>query len=380
MRRCAAGLLLVAVAACRPSDGPPSAPPNALSDQPYAAGPGSPATKVFLVAGGTDVANFAAEVLEQRTLWRRAGLAEDEIACYWARPTPAGWASDHAQYRRLATALASCREASPARIAADLRVAAEASSDFVYLYVTSHGLPSQLRALETSSHARTQRFVASLNPAERAVLEPAAIGLDAGDGPALGEPRAIVQALRGGAPPHDVAFTPRTLAPLLAAFPSTARKVVILQACFSGGFIDHHVDPTTPASAGSDALLSVPNLTVLTATASERPSFGCGSGEARTYFGGAYNKALERALRDHEPGELPWPAIYEDVVFAVEAMESIKGQRASEPGLVQTQGAGAAEATALVGSPPPARHRRRSRDGCRGAGGAGPSGTRAVPR
>ena len=38
-----------------------------------------PATaKVFLVAGGDDVANFAADVIDQHALWKRAGLRDDE--------------------------------------------------------------------------------------------------------------------------------------------------------------------------------------------------------------------------------------------------------------------------------------------------------------
>ncbi len=337
MRVLALGLAALAAIACGPgAGGQTSVPADVFAGRPYAQGPASSSTKVFLVAGGTDVANFAAEVLEQRTLWRRAGLREDEIACYWAKPTERGWADDHAQYQELETALRSCREATPARLAADLRVAAKASPDFVYLYISSHGLPSQLRSLEASKSRATARFVDSLSAAERDVLDPPAIALDAGEGPALGEARGVVRALRAGASPSDVVFTPTTLGPLLQAFPEQTRKVVVLQACFSGGFIDHHIGGEVAEAVGANVLLSTPGLTVLTATAAERPSFGCGSGEARTYFGGAYNKALERALLEHAPESLPWRSIYEDVVFAVEVMESIKGQRASVPGFVRT--------------------------------------------
>lgn len=330
-------LLLVALClpGCRATTGS-VAPIPAAAASAYATEHTASATKVFLIAGGDDVANFAAEVLEQRTLWRRAGLREDQIACYWARPSADDFAQDRAQFEALSVALKSCHMASPRRVAADLRAAAEHAEGFVFVFVTSHGLPSQLRPLEASEHPRARRFVASLSEAERDVLEPAAIGLQAGEGPGIGEPRAIVAALRDGSEPESVVFTPRTLGPLLAAFPAEVRKIVVLQACFSGGFIDHHATEDAEPSVGADALLSVPNLTAMTATAAERPSFGCGSGEARTYFGGTFNVALSRALEQHAPGELPWHDIYDNVVFAIEAMEAVQDVGASLPGFIQT--------------------------------------------
>ncbi|MBV1857513.1 MAG: C13 family peptidase [Nannocystaceae bacterium] len=330
-------LLLAALClmGCRAATAP-QPPWAAIEPSSYAAGPTSPTTKVFLIAGGNDVANFAAEVLEQRTLWRKAGLREDQIACYWARPSADDFQSDRAQFEALALALRSCHIATPGRVANDLRIAAQHAEGFVFVYVTSHGLASQLRPLESSKQPRTGRLVASLSPAERNVLDPAAIGLLAGEGPRLGDPRAIVTQLRRGSEPAAVVFTPRTLGPLLAAFPADVRKIIVLQACFSGAFIDHHDTQEAEPSAGADALLRVPNLTALTATAAERPSFGCGSGEARTYFGGTFNVALSRALEQHAPGELPWQDIYDNVVFAIEAMESVQGVRSSRPGFVQT--------------------------------------------
>jgi hypothetical protein len=329
-------LVLVALLGATACRGGGTVTPNPFAAQDYDQAPPSPRTKVFLVAGGDDIANFAAEVLEQRTLWRRAGLREDEISCYFAKPTAQALREDGEQYDALALALRSCRAATPARLSLDLRAAAEEADDFVYIFVTSHGLASQLGPLETSEDPKTQRFVASLRARERDVLNPAAIGLEAGDGPKLGESRAVVAALRESVPAEQVTFTPRTLAPLLQAFPPDVRKIVVLQACFSGGFIDHHARRRADPSPGADALLAVPNLTVLTATAAERPSFGCGSGESRTYFGGAFNVALGQALGEHTPDDLPWSDIYDRVRFAIEAMETVQGQRPSHPGFVQT--------------------------------------------
>lgn len=338
-RRLVVGLA-VGLASCKHGDAKPSAPPaDPYREQEYAAGPSPSSARVFLVAGGDDIANFAAEVLEQRTLWRRAGLSEEDIVCYFAKPTAQAWRRDTKQFSRLADALRSCRRASMDQLAADLRAAANEHPSFVYLYVTSHGLRSQLQPLQRSKRARTQRFVASLSAEERAVLDPAAIGLEAGPSPGLGDPRATITRLRKGVPETDLQLTPRTLGRLLAAFDPQTPKVVVLQACYSGGFIDHHATTTHDDSPGTADLLALDNLTILTATAAERPSFGCGSGSHRTYFGGAFNKALEHELKRSKATsttQIDWKAVYERVEFAVEAMEHVDGQRASMPGFVQT--------------------------------------------
>ena len=67
---------------------PPAQPQTTpFDDLPYRQGPIHPSTRIMLVAGGNDIANFAAEVVEQRALWKKAGVADDAIACYYAKPT-----------------------------------------------------------------------------------------------------------------------------------------------------------------------------------------------------------------------------------------------------------------------------------------------------
>ena len=87
--------------ACRvpvPAAVPASAPVrDPFADIPYATAPLPSHAKVFLVAGGDDVGNFAAEVVEQRELWKQAGLRDDEIACYYAKPTSKALADDGPQ-------------------------------------------------------------------------------------------------------------------------------------------------------------------------------------------------------------------------------------------------------------------------------------------
>ncbi len=68
------------------------------------------------------------------------------------------------------------------------------------------------------------------------------------------------------------AISPRDLADALETTPSIRWKVIIVNACFSGGFID---------ALRNDSTL------VITAARADRPSFGCGSESDITFFGRA---------------------------------------------------------------------------------------------
>jgi hypothetical protein len=324
------------VSACRPSS-EASVPPSIYDGIPYREGEVGERTRVFLVAGGDDVANFAAEVLEQRQLWLTAGVGEDEIACYYAKPTAQAWADDLQQYRAIANLVRACYPAEPARLRRDLLAAAERDPQWVYLYVTGHGLESQTAGLPYARSRRLRRIAAGMGEGERALLDAPAIGLEAGPGPGLGEVSRLVRELRRGVAPADLVFTPVTLGDTLRAFADSTIKVVVLQACFSGGFIDHHVPGGKRADTGP-GLTAVPNLVALTATAAERPSFGCGSGNHRTYFGGALNRALAWELEPGDrPPDLDWKAIHDRTAFAVEAMEAVDAETRSFPGFVDTR-------------------------------------------
>ena len=323
-------LVAVALLGCN-RGGKATAVPSAFNQIPYRDGDVHEDARVFLVAGGDDIANFAAEILEQRGLWIGAGLSQEQIACYYAKPTQQAWTDDLEQYEELATALRACFRADPGRVQRDLAAVAERDPDWVYLYVTAHGLDSQVKGLIASGSRRLQRVAQSLQADERALLDAPAIGLNAGPAPRLGEVTALVKRLRDGAEPRDVLFTPDTLQSTLSEFPERTLKVVVLQACFSGGFIDHHI-PGKPAG-DVPSLTSIPNLVALTATAAERPSFGCGSGSARTFFGGAFNRALERGLTPNAgPDTVDWATVHERAAFAVEAMEWIEAETPSMPG------------------------------------------------
>ncbi|MCA9706643.1 MAG: hypothetical protein KDK70_12390 [Myxococcales bacterium] len=320
--------MLVATGACRSSrtTAPESGVDDPFDDQPYAQGPLPAATKVLLVAGGDDVANFAAEVVEQRALWLEAGLGSDEIACYYAKPTLDALIEDGEQWRELAPMLRDCYPADPATVHGHLRQVAQQAPPFVYVFVSSHGLPPIMRWAAGVDDPNLLPRHFELQRGEIGRFDRHAIGLEAGDGPGLGEVQALLEAHRAGAEVEALMLSPDTLAGALGELPEGSAKIVVLQACFSGGFIEREDEGWSP-------LTKVPRVTVLTATSADRPSFGCGAGSERTYYGGAFNRVLAEELEREErrPTELPWEEMHERVRFVVETMEIIDGEAPSRP-------------------------------------------------
>jgi len=322
---CAASTLSTA---CAPEARRPTLTRSLFADIEYDEGPIDPDTKFFLVAGGDDVANFAAEIVEQRDLWRSAGVEEHEIACYYAQPSPDGWRQDLEQYQGLADALLPCHRATPGRVLGDLLTVAKRRPPWIYLYVTSHGVDSLLGMLTPPGPGRPHKLLGTLSPDEREWLDHAAIALEAGPDPRLGEIPRAVRLLRKGAPPHTILLTTPTLTDVLETFEPRTLKVVVLQACYSGGFV----------SDGNHSLANLDNAVVFTATAADRPSFGCGPGQATTYFGGAFNRSLARALEPGlEPPNIGWQAVFARADFAVEVMESVEDESPSQPSLTDTR-------------------------------------------
>jgi hypothetical protein len=324
---------LAGLAACRPaapgsaSTRAPASASDPFANIAYATAPLPAKAKVFLVAGGSDVGNFAAEVVEQRALWKQAGLHDDEIACYFAKPTRRALADDGAQWAELAPSLRGCYPADPATLHAHLRQAARAAPPFLYLFVSSHGLPPLLRwkagvddANELPKHLELQR-------GEVGRFDRHVIALEGGNGPRLGQVQAILRAHREGATVESLVLTPDTLADALAELPPTSEAIVVLQACFAGGFIGR------PDDDGPSPLTKLPRVTVLAATSPRRPSFGCNPGSSRTYWGGAFNRVLAEALEGapQRPPALSWAEIHTRVRFVVETIELIEGEDPSQP-------------------------------------------------
>jgi len=295
-----------------------------LAAVPPVGAPLPPRAKIFLVAGGVEVANFAAEVVAQRRLWLDLGYAPDEVVCYWARPGPADFRADRSQYRELAAELRACYPASAALLREHLQQASRRAPPFVYLYVSSHGRVDILPEAVPE---------ASLLPSERALFDQPVIQL--GDGVGRGSaPGPLALALRRGADPDSLVLAPRPLRDLLLAFPAATRKFVVLQACHSGGFL---VDPRPGRRA--DTLAAVPGLTAIAAARIDRTSFGCHPGARMTYFGATYLRLLAAhggTARALERGVIDWAALFHQLSAEIAALERDAEVRASLPMLLRT--------------------------------------------
>lgn len=296
-----------------------------LEAVPYATAPLPPRAKIFLVAGGVEVANFAAEVVAQRRLWLARGYAADEIACYWARPGAAGFRGDRSQYRALAEELRACYPASAKLLREHLLLTGTRAPPFVYLYVSSHGSADILPA-DDLTHG--------LLPSERALFDQTVIQLGGGLVRRL-SPTLLVMLLRQGVDPDTLIFSPRVLRDLLLAFPATTRKLVVLQACHSGGFL---ADPRPARQA--DTLATVPGLTAIASARVDRTSFGCDSGAQMTYFGGVFLRLLgghsSGAPRRLDDGSIDWVALFKQLSVDIAALERSVAVEASLPQLLRT--------------------------------------------
>jgi hypothetical protein len=307
--------------------------------------PISAEARIFLVAGARDIANFAQEVVDQRRLWLARGYTPEQIECFFAAPPPQQ-TTDSAQFLALEESLLPCHLASPREVLAALKeVATDYSADHFYLYVTSHGTPPVLHLPET--------VVRSIDPEARFLPQALAEARADSASPAyqwLAPYQISMEGIRLDAQrwgwasyfsrlyqsrntsdmdPREHMFTPALLADAMQAFPASVRKVVVIQACYSGGF----VLPPKKAPAPEETLRNVKKATAITAARADRTSFGCDSSGETTLFGRSFHKVLE-AHPDLTVPELNWRKLHKQVAREVEQLEQqagIPSRQRSEP-------------------------------------------------
>jgi len=107
----------------------------------------------------------------------------------------------------------------------------------------------------------------------------------------------------------NTALSPDELAQALSRGCAAVPTVVVVSACYSGGF-----------AAGK---MAKPNRIVLTAARNDRPSFGCQVHRVYNFF----DECLLRAL----PRSATWRAVAEGSKECVRRMERALGERPSEP-------------------------------------------------
>jgi hypothetical protein len=244
---------------------------------PYETGSLPPKTKILLVAGGSTLANFLQEVLDQRSFWIKSGYRPAEIACYYVRPDARHYLEDKEQFDDLAPHVRGFYQAKPSQIYAHLSQLASESPQHVYLYTTSHGVA----------------------PSDD--LDDYALVYDA-------DPLEFATALH-------YYIRPAELRSALKRLPTATSKTLVLQGCHAGGFIEAKQEPYR-----SRTLREVPEICVLAASRFDRTSFGCGATDESTYYGSAYLAALREHKNERIP-EIDFEEVANAAVDRVEWME-----------------------------------------------------------
>ncbi|MBC7658481.1 MAG: hypothetical protein H7249_02105 [Chitinophagaceae bacterium] len=242
--------------------------------------------KAVIVAGSAENANFAQEVVWITKILKRKGLKDDEMACFYAKPDPVQYLADQKQFDELAHDLNKCSATSRLAILNATKQGLAANPSTFFLYATSHGAgPSEYRPEKGERDCFTRAPSLILDNGSEEYCD------------SLNHltPDAVASAVPAVSPTH---------------------KFMVFQSCYSGGFIS---DQNNAAKYPS-ALAKLPNMTLLTATRSDRPSFGCGTGEIATYYGFSFAKALEEDRGTFE--SIDWKTINQETIESIEQLES----------------------------------------------------------
>ncbi len=325
------GVFLVTLVSC--ADGPksrgaglgPSRLPLArevLSYRPDSFSSTPAKARIFLVAGGNDCANYAQEVVDQMKTFKRIGFNDTDISCYFTIPEEKAFGEDREQYTALSEELRHCYPASPKLIWSHLSAASkEVESEFLYFYVSSHGARPLGDLINDPTIGFPQKLALGGMIAEFPDLNQHFLRVDAGEAGESIETQQRVDLVTGrNERMQDHFFTPRYLKKALADFRPEMPKIITVQACYSGNFLD-----ATSAELNKDTLKDLPSVSVMTASRHDRSSFGCNPGADRTFFGHYYNQYLDHYATS--PAMVDWEVIYEGVSKDVaELEETLKSQ------------------------------------------------------
>ena len=278
---------------------------------PYNNFPISSEAKIFLVAAGNDSANFIQEVEEQKNIWIQKGYRSAEIVCYYSKPPREVYSKDKTQFQNLAPSLNQWYEASIPLIQRHIKQVSsqKPNPDFIYIYLTSHGLKpkftwSELQSEDTNESL--EKYFSQKHP----YLDEHQIyfGQDNGNTTSM---RMKLHEIENGRNPHDLILNPDGLRNMLSPA-SEIPKIVAIQACYSGGFIKNKASLTT--------LAKLPNIQILTASRYDRSSFGCNPGNKVTLFGEVYNHVILSKIIDGIP-DTDWKNIHSELIKWVDKKE-----------------------------------------------------------
>jgi hypothetical protein len=287
--------------------------------------------RIFLIAGGNDCANYAQEVVDQIQTFQRVGFKLDDIACYFTIPGEKAFGEDIKQYTALAGQLRHCYPANPKMIWSHLsRASQDPTSEFLYVYASSHGAMPLSDLIQEPKIGFPQKLALGDLIFRFPELNQHFLRIDAGErGESLETQQRIDLVTGDSVPVQDHFFTPRYLKKALGDFRPEMPKIITIQACYSGNFLD-----ASSSTLQKDTLRDVPNVSVMTASRHDRSSFGCNPGAERTFFGHYYGQYVEHYATS--PAMMDWKEIYDGVSKDVASLEeTLKRKsdkiRSSEP-------------------------------------------------
>ncbi len=283
----------------------------------------SPKTKIFLIAGSQDSANFSQEIIDQQKFWLAQGYTEEEIACYYVPPVKKD-GDDEKQFEELFSALRNCYFADPKLLYSHLREVAKSNPQSIYVYITSHG---NVPMSEISYDFKDAEIVKKMEKVMALPMWADSYSLEVQGYAKVGDfgiyhnvYKAYLFALENPEKADDYLLTPRGLRSALSALPESTQKYVVLQGCHTGGFI-------LPAKKVSEenTLAGLKNTKVLTASRNDRTSFGCHTGAHVTIFGELYLAALKKHAEGKKMTELNWQRVFDFTQKQIREREMILG-------------------------------------------------------
>lgn len=286
-------------------------------------GPVSPKAKIFLIAGSQDSANFSQEIIDQKKFWLAQGYTHEEIACYYVPPLEKG-KGDKKQFNELFSELRDCYFADPRILFSHILEVAKTKPESIYVYVSSHGnRPMSQNTYSYKDAAITQKmekvmklpqWANAYNMELQGYVAPDIFWIH----PNLY--KGYLFALENPEKADDYIFTPRGLKKALLSLPESTKKVVVLQGCHTGGFI-------LPAKevSSENTLAGMKNTKVLTASRSDRTSFGCNVGAHTTIFGEIFMNSLRKFAEKKKSQDVDWNSVYKFTQKQIYEREMILG-------------------------------------------------------
>jgi hypothetical protein len=258
----------------------------------FSIGKGSPKARIFLVAGTEWFASHAKEIVAQRKLWLQNGYTEEQIACYYFPPM-LGDKDVAKDFAPLFDDLRNCYLADPALLLIHIKEVASSNPESVYVYVSSTGRQPMVKTSYKYKTFEDKKKMESLfklkNWSEPYFMEMVGYFNNNTDWSYSGVRKASIFAEQKPNEADKYLLTPRGLKAALATLPATTKKTVVLQGCYTGGF----VLPAKKVGA-ENTLAGLSNITVVTSSEADTNNLDCLDGYPTENFGEAYGTALKK--------------------------------------------------------------------------------------